>query len=185
MKAVEQTIGQTILAHGLDVSKHYLDLHHWIVNDAELKLDWDLPSWLQENKKQFAQRLISLQVAQTYQVFHDCGKPYCLSIDSEGKKHFKNHAALSKETWLNVGGSCDVGDLIGMDMDIHTIKAENVKEFANRTQSATLLLTGLAEVHSNAKMFGGRQSDSFKIKRKRLEQRGKTIIKNWLDQEKE
>jgi hypothetical protein len=40
-----------------------------------------------------------------------------------------------------------------------------------------LLLTGLAEVHANAKMFGGLESTSFKIKFSQIEKRGNAIIK--------
>lgn len=41
----------------------------------------------------------------------------------------------------------------------------------------TLLITGLSEIHSNAKMFGGTDSTSFKIKLKSITQRGKQIFK--------
>jgi len=63
-----------------------------------------------------------------------------------------------------------------MDMDIHTIKADGVEEFASRPEAISLLLTGLSEVHSNASMFGGIESTSFKIKFKQLEKRGKKIL---------
>jgi hypothetical protein len=39
-----------------------------------------------------------------------------------------------------------------------------------------LLLTGLCELHSNAQMFGGIDSTSFKIKFKQLERLGKKVI---------
>jgi peptidyl-tRNA hydrolase len=38
-------------------------------------------------------------------------------------------------------------------------------------------LAGLAEVHSNAKMFGGLASDSFKIKWSQINKRGKAVCK--------
>jgi hypothetical protein len=34
----------------------------------------------------------------------------------------------------------------------------------------------MAEVHSNAQMFGGENSDSFKIKAKHLEKRGRQVM---------
>lgn len=37
------------------------------------------------------------------------------------------------------------------------------------------LIAGLAEVHSNAKMFGGMDSTSFKIKWNQINKRGKVI----------
>ena len=66
-----------------------------------------------------------------------------------------------------------------MDMDIHLLKAVGVEEFASRPEAATLLLTGLAEVHSNAAMFGGISSTSFKIKWKQIDRRGKAIFRGW------
>ncbi|MNC77597.1 hypothetical protein D3C75_1295840 [compost metagenome] len=61
-------------------------------------------------------------------------------------------------------------------MDIHLLKDEGIAEFAKRQEAATLLLTGLAEVHSNARMFGGLDSTSFKIKWKHIDKRGKKIV---------
>lgn len=62
-------------------------------------------------------------------------------------------------------------------MDIHLLKSEGVEEFCQNPHHLTLLLVGLAEIHSNAKMFGGLDSTSFKIKWKNINQRGKQIIK--------
>ena len=66
-----------------------------------------------------------------------------------------------------------------MDMDIHLLKADGIEEFASRPEAATLLLTSLAEIHSNAAMFGGIDSTSFKIKWKHINKRGKKIIEAW------
>jgi hypothetical protein len=49
-------------------------------------------------------------------------------------------------------------------MDIHTLKSEGVEEFCKNPLAITLLLTGLAEIHSNAQMFGDIESVSFRIK---------------------
>lgn len=51
------------------------------------------------------------------------------------------------------------------------------EEFAGRPHAVALLLTGLAEVHANASMFGGIESTSFKIKWKNLDKRGRAIAK--------
>ena len=62
-------------------------------------------------------------------------------------------------------------------MEIHTIKAKDVEYFCrDKTIALTLLIAGLCEVHSNASMFGGIESTSFKIKMKQIEKRGKRIL---------
>lgn len=179
MESCEQTPGQNVLQHGESVARYYKDLHGWLTEGKPLTLDWRLPPWLEENKDVIASRLLPFEVAQTYQVWHDCGKPYCLTVDEQGRRHFPNHAQVSQQVWDRLGGVPQVGRLIGMDMDIHLLKGAGVKEFASRPEAATLLLTGLAEVHSNAAMFGGIESTSFKIKNKHLRRRGKAILKEW------
>ncbi len=95
-----------------------------------------------------------------------------------GKQHFPNHAAVTSSLWLSLTGEQDVARLMGMDMDIHLLKGDGVPEFAIRPEAATLLLTGLAEVHANAAMFGGIESTSFKMKFKHLKRRGNAISRH-------
>ena len=66
--------------------------------------------------------------------------------------------------------------IIGMDMDAHLLKSDDLAEFASRPQAKALLLTALAEIHANAHMFGGLQSTSFKIKWKHLDKRGRQVL---------
>lgn len=63
-------------------------------------------------------------------------------------------------------------------MATHLVRAGTVEEFCKIKDAPTLLLSGVAEVNSNARMFGGVASDSFKIKFKRLEKYGLKICKN-------
>jgi hypothetical protein len=63
-------------------------------------------------------------------------------------------------------------------MDIHLLKSEGVEEFCKNPYALTLLLTGISETHSNANIFGGIESTSFKIKNKNISKRGKQIINN-------
>lgn len=112
-----------------------------------------------------------------YTTYHDCGKPFCQTIDSEGKVHFPNHALKSAEIWKNLGGSDLQCTLMAQDMDIHKLKAIGIPEFVSRPHATTLLIAGLAEIHSNAKMFGGIESTSFKIKYKQIDRRGASICK--------
>jgi hypothetical protein len=62
-------------------------------------------------------------------------------------------------------------------MDIHLLKAEGLAEFSERPESATLLIVGLCEVHSNAVMFGGIESSGFKMKWKQIDRRVKAMLK--------
>jgi hypothetical protein len=63
-----------------------------------------------------------------------------------------------------------------MDMDIHLINAEGLLEFSKRPEAISLMITGLCEIHSNAAMFGGIESTSFKIKWKHIDKRGRQIM---------
>lgn len=112
-----------------------------------------------------------------YTVYHDCGKPYCRTVDCNGKVHFPDHAKVSALIWKQHGGSEQQCWLMEHDMDIHQLKAEQIDTFCNCPEAITLLLAGLAEVHSNAQMFGGIESVSFKIKYKQIDKRGKAICK--------
>jgi hypothetical protein len=64
-------------------------------------------------------------------------------------------------------------------MVFHTIKSDEVEDFvkSNSIETVlTLLVTTLCELHSNATMFGGIESTSFKIKFKQLDKRGKQVL---------
>lgn len=183
MRSCKQMEGLSVLEHGESVARHYADLHAHLTQGAPLELEWRLPDWLESigARREIIRRLLPLETAQTYQVYHDCGKPYCLTFDDEGRRHFPNHAEVSYQTWRGIGGGEQVARLMRMDMDAHLLKGAGVPEFAARPESATLLLTALAEIHSNAVMFGGINSTSFKIKWKQLNRRGKAILKLFLE----
>ena len=66
---------------------------------------------------------------------------------------------------------------MGLDMEVHTMKADDLDEFCQRPEAASLLITAMCEIHSNASMFGGIDSTSFKMKWKHLDRRGKQIAK--------
>lgn len=99
-----------------------------------------------------------------------------MEIDENGKRHFKDHAAISKQTWIDSGGDQAVASLIGMDMDLHLMKSGQEDEFAQRKEACSLIIAAFCEIHSNAKMFGGIDSTSFKIKHKHLMKFGKRIF---------
>jgi hypothetical protein len=176
MKSCEQAKGISILQHGESVRDYLFDLLTHLRDGSDLKYEWRLPDWIHTHKDMILSSIPDDSTLELYTVYHDCGKPYCLEIDSEGKRHFPNHAQMSFEIFNQVFDNPTAAYLILHDMDIHTLKSEGVEEFCKNPYALTLLLTGLAEIHSNASMFGGMDSTSFKIKWKCLNQRGKQII---------
>lgn len=152
----------------------FVDLKDHVTKGTALTLPWRLPEWA-TNPKLWS-KLLDDRIVQEYQLFHDNGKPFCKVISEDGKQHFPDHAAMSEQIWRQIGGDEQAARLMGMDMDIHMLKDAGVEDFAKRPEAATLLLTGLAEIHSNANMFGGIESTSFKIKWKHIDKRGKKIV---------
>jgi hypothetical protein len=174
MLSTPQTDTQNVLEHGISVNKYFNDL----TND--MKLDWKLPTWFQINKEFILKNLHSKEDIKEYQIMHDCGKPYCITIDEDGRRHFPDHANVSRDTFSKISNNKIVADLISKDMVFHTIKSDEVEEFLNSNSLQTvltLLVTSLCELHSNASMFGGIESTSFKIKYKQLDKRGNQVLK--------
>lgn len=173
MVNTQQTDTQNVLEHGISVNKYFNDL----IGDK--KLEWKLPTWFSENEEFILSNLHDYDTIQEYQLFHDIGKPYCLEIDEDGRRHFPNHADVSYKTYMDIFKNELVGNLIKNDMVFHTIKSDEVQEFINSNDIKTvltLLVTSLCELHSNAAMFGGIESTSFKIKFKQLDKRGKQVL---------
>lgn len=176
MTNCEQTKGPSVLQHGESVKDYTFDLINFLRSGSDLEFDWRLPDWLESNKQFLLKSLPSDETLELYTKFHDIGKPHCLVIDSEGKRHFPNHAEVSFQIFNQVFDDQLAAELILHDMDIHLLKADRVEEFSKKKNAITHLIVGLAEIHSNAQMFGGMESTSFKIKWKCLNQRGKQII---------
>lgn len=174
MQSCLQTENQTIYQHGISVKEHYFELLFMLKNNVELS-GWRLPEWFFQFREQILNNLLSESIIEEYTIYHDCGKIYCLEIDSLGKKHFPNHAEKSYEVWLSVGGNLQAAQLMKMDMLIHKMKAIDIDNFIKYPEAITLLIVGLAEIHSNSKMFGGCTSESFKIKWNQINKRGKAI----------
>jgi len=174
MNACEQTKGLSVLQHGASVWEYFEDLHGHLKYGKPLKYEWRLPEWI--HAPWLMENLLPIKIIREYLVYHDCGKPFCRTVDEDGRHHFPDHARISEETWNSVGGHPVAARLMGMDMDIHLLKGDGVPEFAARPEAATLLMAGLAEVHSNANMFGGIESQSFKMKWKQINRRGKRIV---------
>ena len=177
MKNCDQTKGQSVLQHGISVKNYTFDLINHLKYGTPLKYEWKLPDWLYENKDLILSNLPSDRTLKYYTILHDCGKPYCLEIDEDGKRHFPDHANVSYEVFSQIFDDKIAADLIKHDMDIHLLKSDGVEEFCKNPYHLTLLLVGLSELHSNSNMFGGLDSTSFKIKWKCINKRGKQIFK--------
>jgi hypothetical protein len=175
MRDCEQTSGMSVLRHGEMVADFFRDLVAHVRGGAELRHGWRLPDWIRDPL--LWRDLPDLDLLAEYHLFHDCGKPQALVVGEDGTRRFPDHAAISRRVWIEAGGDVAIGDLIGMDMDVHLLKDKGVAEFSLRPQARALLLTALSEVHANASMFGGLESTSFKIKRKHVDKRGRAILK--------
>ena len=174
----EQTQGQNVLQHGISVRNYLFDLLNHIKTGSALKYEWKLPKWIlsEENQNLFVDKLPPDKTLDLYTTYHDCGKPFCVKIDSDGKKHFPEHASYSYKVFKKLFNDEIASTLVLHDMDIHLLKAEGEKKFSENLNALTLLLSGLSEVHSNSNMFGGLDSLSFKIKWKNLVKRGEHVI---------
>jgi hypothetical protein len=175
MSDCPQTKGMSVLQHGLMVKDYACDLIHGDPYDFQ----WRIPDWFESNRDKIITMLVHSDVFDRYLIHHDCGKPYCRTLGDDDKYHFPDHANVSSEVWKKLfPDDLIVGELIKMDMDIHCLKDEGVKEFSQHPLAISLLLAGLSEIHANASMFGGIESTSFKIKWKQIDRRGRAIIEN-------
>lgn len=184
MKSCDQNELQTIYDHGVSVAKHLEQLLDYVESDKPLGEDWKVPEWLTKYREQLGTKLLPRETILEYALFHDVGKPQCKVYDDEGKHHFPDHANVSANYWLESGGDQEIGELIRRDMDIHLLKNDGVEDFSKSPYSCTLLLSGLAEVHSNALMFGGLNSTSFKIKWKQIRKRGNAVCSKLFERAK-
>lgn len=181
MESCLQTEGQNVLQHGRSVREHYFTLIDHI--NGEVSLDdvpnWRIPEWIDSNLLTIKEHLLPRYVMDRYLTLHDCGKPAVRTVDEDGKQHFPDHAESSERVYLSIfNEQADetVAYLIRHDMDAHLLKNDGVAEFAKNSTAICQLLAALAEVTSNAAMFGGIESTSFKIKFKQINQRGKAVL---------
>lgn len=176
----EQTKGQTVFQHGVSVYNYFIKL-------IESEEEFRIPKWF-AYKDLLLNNIHSKEDICLYTQFHDCGKPQVRTIDSEGKVHFPDHANVSKQLFFEATGNELVSNLIGWDMVLHTessIQIQNRLEYEWTIKDAcTLLIVSLCEIHSNASLFGGTDSDSFKSKFKKIEQRGMQICKFYFENNK-
>lgn len=147
--------------------------NHLRTNDP-LHYEWRLPDWIYDPI--LLKNLPSDETLNLYTLYHDCGKPYCIEYDENGRRHFPNHAEQSYKIFNQYFDNEISADLIRRDMDFHLLKAIDLPKFSEQQYSTVLILSALAEIHSNSIMFGGMDSISFKIKWKHTNKRGRQII---------
>lgn len=176
MAGCQQTKGQSVLEHGEAVAAKFKELLQGST------ADWRLPAWFIEHGEFLKSKLPDLNLIETYQIYHDCGKPFCQTVDEDGRTHFPNHAVVSEAIWNSIGGDRTIGTYIRHDMDLHLLKPSEAHEYKYLELLPTLLLTALSELHANAEMFGGIESESFKIKFKRLSKTGNILIQRYKEQ---
>jgi hypothetical protein len=162
-----------MLQHGQSVHAQYRQIQR----DFELgQLDC---KELQALYLRFGHELPDAESLERYHVYHDCGKHLCVIQTAEGKKQFPNHAAVSAQQYgILFPEDSTTKQLISLDMAFHTLRGEELLRLCINPLAPVLYFTAWAEVNANAQMFGGRSSESYKIKRSRLIQAGKKLLSN-------
>lgn len=152
-----QTPTQNMLQHGQAVHDAYIAL----VTDIPEHLNWLNPTPPEKLRQ--------------YHLYHDCGKHHALTIE-DGKRRYPNHAECSYRQYLEIfPDDTFSAELVLHDMDFHTMKGAELIELCKQPYAKDLYLTAWAELEANSKMFGGHETESYKIKRSRLIQAGKKL----------
>ena len=193
MIACPQTPTQNVLQHGVAVRMMWEKIYDWLLQptewvqtsincgyDRDIDPPFPVPSWVLEYREDILSAIDEQdwEAIQQYQIYHDCGKPFCRTVDDQGRQHFPDHANISAKMFRNILGDGPAATWVLHDMDAHVIKASQVPNFCEIPGCIVLLTTALAEVQANAEMFGGTSSTSYKIKFKHLERRGRAICKH-------
>ena len=167
-----QTTGCNMLQHGQLVLNEF---------DNIIKDQSSLPDLVRDIYDKLSSKILSKEIIDDYQLYHDCGKPFCKN-EIDGKIHYPDHATVSYNIWmqLNEPNKEIVADLMLHDMDFHIMRGDDLKNLCKSELAPTLYFTAWAELFANAKMFGGIESISFKIKKKKLINAGK-LIKLYMD----
>ena len=163
--------GLNMLQHGKMVHVEYVKLLEQLENRT---LDEPV---IQQCYDKLKQNLPPHQVLKRYHYLHDCFKHGVITIDENGKRQYPNHAAISAEQYLRIFPTEGfAAALIKNDMNFHIMKGDDLLKFCKSPFAPILYFTAWAEIAANAEMFGGTQSESYKIKRSRLIQSGKKLL---------
>jgi len=178
MKECPQTNNQSVWQHGESVKSYLNDLLKHLIYKEKLQYNWKLPEWIYDPI--FIRNIVCNLIDQ-YALYHDCGKPYCVEY-TEGRRHFPNHAEVSYNVYKSVFEDGDCAELIRRDMDFHLLKSVDLQKFSEYKFANILILSALAEIHSNAQMFAKDfdgnplESIGFKIKWKHTNKRGRQVV---------
>lgn len=171
MEACEQAPGLNMLGHGRAVHEKY----RAIVSALDAG-SLDCPE-LARVYDRYRAGVGSATQWQLYHTYHDCGKHLCLTVSSDGKRQFPDHAAASAEQFgLLFPDEHHTRELIALDMGFHVLRGPELLALCRHPLAPILYLTAWAEIQANAVMFGGLDSESYKIKRSRLIQAGKKLL---------
>lgn len=165
---------QTILQHGIKVHERYRDLLRYLLGRWTV-YEWKLPPWFDKAIK-LIPKLESFQTMRKYHIFHDCGKPYAIRYDVGGHVSYPEHERVSKEVAAKLKFDEKTKTLIEMDMFCHRSDADTFKKELKNPLLPSLLFTALAEVYANGELFGGFDTDSFKMKQKKILSRFKQLL---------
>lgn len=188
MQNCQQFPNMSIWEHCQSVHHYYQQLEEMLAGQKADSSNWKLPKWFYQYAKVLANHHYDSHYMYWYLTYHDLGKPQSLIEVESGQRHFPNHAEQSFRIWNDLHCSDPIGlssesiDIIGQlilhDLDLHTLKADQVNAWLDGKSKelvCSLLLATLAEIHSNADALQERDADSFKIKWKRLDKRGMVI----------
>lgn len=183
MEDCKNSLGQSVLEHGLSVKDHLFDLIEFLRNpEAHQKFSWKYPQWIFRHTNNILQNVLDEFTLQKYAVMHDCGKPFCKTIDENGRVHYPGHSLKSFEVFKTFNNDPIIAELIKRDMDMHTmdssliVEDNQIRSKEEVKKNVTLLITALSEIHANAELFGGLNSDSFRIKWKQLDRIGNLLL---------
>ena len=152
----------TVFQHGIDVWKETKKIIHSMKNNSFE----ELPVFFKDNKDLFLKNIVDYKTLMLYCIYHDCGKPFCVP-DHQIK--FKDHEFESFKIIKELFPENEtLHKLVLNDMKIHKVRACNFDDFLNTPNLITHIIVGLAEMNANSQMFGGKESDSYKMKYKNL-----------------
>lgn len=170
MSKCQQAEKLNTLQHGTAVYREYVKL----INELDKGVGDKTPLEIYSHHSGLLPDSLDLKY---YLILHDCGKYLCQTIDADGKRHFPDHAKISAEQYLTIFPWDKItAELIAKDMDFHLARGEQLETIWTDPLAPILYLSAWASINANAEMFGGKESDSYKIKRSRLIQAGKKFL---------